>query len=305
MLAPGLELRLDQDDGLGQRGRRSQNGGEHERSRDKRDVHDEQRFSLALVRLLERAGLEQTRVGAFQQAYTRIVAQPEVDLPEAGVDGCDQRGAVLQQAVSESAGGGAYIEAGTACDLNLPVLQRRHQLQSAAADVRLVLAQQAKSGIGRNRRSRLVDLLFPHQNPSGKDERASTFAAGGKAPRDEQQVDSRFPRPRFPRQRFFGARFFRVRIFVRRGHVKAPLALNVQGTAAAARDSAGTRSMCRCGGSIRCLRRRVACAQEPEKRPSSWECRAHGSQCMLCLLAALKKVVSIFSTSMPQWDICG
>ena len=77
-------------------------------------------------------------------------------------------------------------------DGDLPVLQRRRQLQAAAAHVRQVFAQQANGSVLRNRGAGLVDLLLLNQHPAGKDERPGAFAAGGKAALDEQQVEPRF-----------------------------------------------------------------------------------------------------------------
>ena len=77
-------------------------------------------------------------------------------------------------------------------DVDLPVLQSRRELQSAAAHVGLVFAEKADGGIFRDGRARLVDLLLPHQNPAGKNERAGAFAAGGKAALDEQQIEPYF-----------------------------------------------------------------------------------------------------------------
>ena len=43
MLAPGLKLRLHQNDGFGKRGRRGQHRPKHKRGRDERNIHDKQR----------------------------------------------------------------------------------------------------------------------------------------------------------------------------------------------------------------------------------------------------------------------
>ena len=134
-------------------------------------------------------GLKQAGVGALHQADARVVAQLHGDLAEAGIDGGHMRGAVLQQAIGKSAGRGADIEAGAACNRDLPVIERRRELEPAAAHVGLVLAQQANGSIFRDRRARLVNLLLPHQNPAGKDERPGAFAAGSETPLDEQQVE--------------------------------------------------------------------------------------------------------------------
>ncbi len=122
------------------------------------------------------------------------------------------RGAVLQQAIGKAASRGADIDARTALDVDLPMLQGRGQLQSSAAYVRLVLAEQADRGILRNRRPGFVDLLLAHEHAAGKNHRAGALAAGNKAALDEKHVDSRFERvARFPGPVSSGARFARIR----------------------------------------------------------------------------------------------
>jgi len=134
--------------------------------------------------------LEQPSVGALEQADARVVAQLHVDLAEAGVDGRDVRGAMLQKAVGKSSGRCANIEAGAAGNVDLPVIQRSGQLQSAPADVGKVIAEEPDGGVNRDGCAGLVDLLLAHQNPPGKDQRSSALTAGGEATLDEHLVET-------------------------------------------------------------------------------------------------------------------
>jgi hypothetical protein len=72
------------------------------------------------------------------------------------------------------------------------MMKRFSQLEAAAAHVGLVFAEQSDGRVGGDRRAGLIDLLLADQNPAGKDERASPFAAGSKPPLDEQNVHARF-----------------------------------------------------------------------------------------------------------------
>ena len=128
---------------------------------------------------------KKARIGTLHEADARVVAQLHGNLAEAGIDGGDMRRAVLQQAVGESASRGANVEAGSARYGDLPVVERRRQLEAAAAHVGQVFAEQADGRVQRNGRARLVDLLFAHQDTAGKDERARTFAAGNEPPLDQ------------------------------------------------------------------------------------------------------------------------
>jgi hypothetical protein len=81
------------------------------------------------------------------------------------------------------------------------VLEGRGQFESAAAYVRLILAEQPDRGILRDRSPGLVDLLLADQNATGKNQCASALAAGDEAPLDEQQVETSLSRACFARIR--------------------------------------------------------------------------------------------------------
>ena len=74
-------------------------------------------------------------VDPFVHDHARIVAQPPVELAGSHVDGMDARGAGLQQAIGEAAGGGAEIRHDQAGDIDAEMSQRGFQLDAAAADV--------------------------------------------------------------------------------------------------------------------------------------------------------------------------
>ena len=106
------------------------------------------------------------------------------------------RDPMLQQAIGKSSRRGAHIQARPAGRRDLPVLQRRRQLEPSAAHIRLVLAQQPDGRILLNRRPRLIHLLFPHQHPAGQDQRPRPFAAGNQAPLHQQKIHAHFRRTR-------------------------------------------------------------------------------------------------------------
>ena len=79
------------------------------------------------------AGLKIARVHAFADDHARIVAQFPVELAVADVDRLDSRRAALQQAIGESAGGRAHVQADAPAHVDLEMIQRRGQLEPAAA----------------------------------------------------------------------------------------------------------------------------------------------------------------------------
>ena len=135
------------------------------------------RVSDGLPGFGERAGGEEARIGALDEANARVVAELHGDLAEAGVDCGDMRGAALQKAVSKATGGGADVEAGSAGDVDFPVVEGGLKFESAATDEGHVVAKEADGGIGRDGGARLVDFLFVDEYAAGEDEGAGTFAA--------------------------------------------------------------------------------------------------------------------------------
>ena len=102
------------------------------------------------------------------------------------------RGAALEKAVSKSAGGGSDVEAGSACDVDLPVVEGGLKFESAAADVGHVVAEEADGGIGGDGGAGLVDFLFVDEDAAGEDEGAGAFATLDEAAFYEENIDAGF-----------------------------------------------------------------------------------------------------------------
>ncbi len=93
--------------------------------------------------------LQVAGIGLFQQPDPRILAKLEVHLTVAGVDGDDLRGAALEQAIGKPAGRSADIQTDLSRDGDIPVIEGALQLESAAADVLEIFAEQADRRIPR------------------------------------------------------------------------------------------------------------------------------------------------------------
>src|SRR5262245_25838359 len=96
-------------------------------------------------------------IGALDQLHARVAAPLPVELPVTDVDGDDSRRTALQQAIGEAAGRGADVERRASADVDLPVLQRRFQLEAAAADEGEIVADDVNLGFVVDHRARLVD----------------------------------------------------------------------------------------------------------------------------------------------------
>ena len=99
---------------------------------------------------------------------------------------------MLKQAVGESAGGGAHVQANLARHADAEGGQRRLQLQPAAADVAHCASQQAQRGAGPHQRARLFGFLFFDQNLSRQDQCLRLLASFRQAAFHQQFVQPYF-----------------------------------------------------------------------------------------------------------------
>ena len=80
----------------------------------------------------------------------------------------------LQQAISEASSGRANIETNFSGDIDFPVIQCAFQLQSAAADVLQIFAEQSNT-LQHRLRAGLLDFLLSDQNFAREDQRLPAF----------------------------------------------------------------------------------------------------------------------------------
>jgi len=196
VLAAGLELGLDEDDGAAlpgppRRNKRFEYSGKNKCGGDEGDIHGEEDGGIGGIGGEQRAGFEQTGVGALAQADARILAKFFGDLAVTRIDGEDGAGTVLQHTVGEAPGGGADVQAGAIGEVDRPVSERAFELEAAAADVAEVVAEQAQAGVTRYRRTGFIDALVVYQNAAGEDKSVGTFAGGDQAMLDQSLVQTK------------------------------------------------------------------------------------------------------------------
>lgn len=191
VFAAGFKLRLDEDDGLAQRGRGLQYGLDQEGGGDERNIHHQQ-SELPIRWAAERSGQKEAGIGALNQAHAWIVAQFHRNLAEAGIDGGDMRSSTLQQAVGKPTRGCADVEACAITDIDVPVIEGPGQLDAAAAYERQIVAEKPDRGVTGNGVPRLVELLFIDENSPREDEGAGPLPAGRKITLDQKEIETRF-----------------------------------------------------------------------------------------------------------------
>lgn len=105
----------------------------------------------------------------------------------ANIDGKDGGSAMLEEAISETAGRGAEIEAGEAGDSDREGVERGLELEPATAHVRFP-GFHGERGILGNEVGRAADRFTSGAGVTGLDEAARLLARLGKAALDEEEI---------------------------------------------------------------------------------------------------------------------
>jgi hypothetical protein len=182
-LAPDLELRLHQRKHPRRR-RHLRHGRKQQSQRDERSVENGE-----VHRRNEVLGSKFAGVGALVNFHTRVIAQLRVQLPVADIDGDHAQGAALQQAIGESAGGSANVQAVEPAHIDLKTCKSACELVAAARDELRSLAANAHFRVGRDPRAGLLDGRIVHDHVAGEDQRLRLVARFGEAIVDESLVE--------------------------------------------------------------------------------------------------------------------
>ncbi len=99
---------------------------------------------------------------------------------------------MLQHAIGEATGGRADVETESSIEADGPVGERGLQLQSAAAYVAKIRAEQADGGVGREGCTGFVVLLLMDENAAGEDECLRALARRHQTPFHKKFVETYF-----------------------------------------------------------------------------------------------------------------
>ena len=196
--AASFKLRFNENDGgamprvMG-RAESCENGGEHKRRGDKRDIHSDEGWR-GLAGSEELAWSEEAGVGALAESDAWVVTKFVGDLSVAGIDCEDRSCAALQHAIGEAAGGGADVDAGEIGEVDAPMGEGALKLEAAAADVLEIGTEETDDGVGRDGGTWFVNALLVDEDAAGEDESLCALAGGGVALIDEKLVNSLFCR---------------------------------------------------------------------------------------------------------------
>jgi hypothetical protein len=122
-----LELRLhERDDRRVARERRDR--GKDRPQRDEGEIGDDE------VHVPDHVRIDLADIGSFEHAHPLILTQRPGELSAADVQRNDMRGAALQEAVRESAGGRPNVQAASTADVDRERIERRVELLATSRD---------------------------------------------------------------------------------------------------------------------------------------------------------------------------
>ena len=192
-LPAGLELGLDQQHQVAVVAGQPGQDGQDQAQRDERQVGHGQ-----VDRPADLGGLQRAHVGPVQHPDPRVLAQAEVELAVADVDGHHLGRPGLQQHVGEAAGGGAGVEAAPPGHRHAEPLEGRGQLVAAAAGPAPGRAGQGERVGGGDQRRRLGRDRAGDQDPPVPDGRGGRLPAGRQTAPDQLAVQPHPGRHRAP-----------------------------------------------------------------------------------------------------------
>ncbi len=131
-------------------------------------------------------------ISFFQQPNARVLAKAKINLAVAGIHANDACRPMLQKAIGEPAGGGAYVQTYPSGNLNFPVIQCLLQLEAAAAHIFEIFAKNADLRVILDGSAGFFNFLAIHQNFSSQNERLGALAGRSNATLKEQLVNTRF-----------------------------------------------------------------------------------------------------------------
>jgi len=166
-----------------------EDGGKNECRGDEGNVHRDEGWGRGVgdKKFSER---EEAGVGALAEGDAGVIPKLLSDLAVAGVNSQNRVCAGLEHAVGESTCGGSDVDAGEISEVDGPVGEGALELESAAADIFEIGAEEANGGVGGDGGTWFVNALLVDENTACEDESLCAFAGGGVALIDEKLVNT-------------------------------------------------------------------------------------------------------------------
>ncbi len=179
-----FELRLNEDDKVST-GFAACNGARKNLGHgDEGNVGDDEGDRLGKIAGRKIAGI------FLDEENTRIFAQFPSNLIRIDVHGVDTRGALLEQAISEAAGGGAHIETNSSQRADAKIFQCALQLKTTPAGIFLQAAADFEESVWCDRLAGLFSAIGAHRDLAREDHGLGFLAGFGQATLDEKKVEA-------------------------------------------------------------------------------------------------------------------
>ena len=179
-----FELGFDEDDGVAAGFEDGEGGGEDEGEGDEGDVGDDEVHEFRDI-----GGGHVADVEVFAADDAGVIAEFPDELVGSDIVGVDSSGAVLEEAVGETAGGSADIEGDEAGDVDVEVVQGAFEFEAAAADVARGFFD-AEDGVEGNEGAGFEAGLIVDEDLAGEDEAFGLFAGGAEALLNESLIQT-------------------------------------------------------------------------------------------------------------------
>ena len=127
-------------------------------------------------------------IDAFDHGDSRIASQLPVQLVVADIERDHVPRAALQPDIGESAGGCADVDHVSVRGIDVKGVERKGELDAAAADPRVIRADHSHIGVNRHHGAGLVGAVTGDIDLSGKDQRTRLFARLDETALHEQRV---------------------------------------------------------------------------------------------------------------------
>lgn len=127
-------------------------------------------------------------VRAFNQHHARILTQTPIELTITDINGVDQPGASLQQAIGESSRGTADIQRDTSLNIHSEMIESRAQFVATAADIPGWGLLHLEIGIDGDRLGRFVDHTSIDTDETGQNHSSGLVSTGDKSTGDKRAI---------------------------------------------------------------------------------------------------------------------
>lgn len=182
-----FELRFYEDEKVGLGGGAGDGGSKNFANRDEGEVGGNESSGLGNFAGRESAGV------VFDLDDTGISLECPGELMSVDVDGEDALGAMVEETISEAAGGGADVEAGEADGIEREIGEGGFEFEAGAGG-EFLASGEFEAGVGGDRSAGFVGAEAVEADFAGEDEGVGKFLSVGEPALDQSEIKAGAPR---------------------------------------------------------------------------------------------------------------